>query len=186
MSIVVVILLAVLWAWILLPGAVREHRDASPASSVSRFDRSMKRLGRLGRVRRSRPSWAGGRAGREVLMPSRPAERRADLAAARAARRRRTVLTVLTGLTTLALIAARAVGGPAWVLFWVTAPLLVAFLGLLCHRWVQISRRAAQPLVMPRQVVAAVAESVDAERDGSDAGGRRGALTGDGVRIIDW
>lgn len=183
MSIVVVVLLAVLWAWILLPGAVREHRDASPASSVSRFERSMARLGRVGRPRR----WSrAGRAGREVLMPADPAERRAELAAAQAARRRRTVLTVLTAMTTVTLLAARTVGGPAWALFWFAASLLAVFLGLLCHRWIQISRRDAQPLVMPRQVAAAVGDSGDGDRDGPDAAGRRGALTGDGVRIVDW
>lgn len=185
MSIVVVILLAVLWAWILLPGAVREHREASPASSVSRFQRSMARLGRLGRIRRSSLPWSG-RAGREVLMPARPAELRAERAAARAARRRRHVLTILTAVTTLSLIGARSLGGVLWVVFWLAAVLLVVFVGLLGHRWVQISRRDAQPLVMPRDALSMAADRRDAGADVGESGNRRDVLTGDGVRIIDW
>lgn len=157
MSIVVVVLLVVLWAWILLPGAVRERRDTSPATSVSRFERSMAQLGRI-RLVRSVPEGTGKAApegagetprDREVWLLE-GSERSAVLdAVARAARRRRQVLTGLTATTTMLLISARIIGGFVWALFWFASVLLLIYLVLLAHRWVRISRAAAIPLVRP-------------------------------------
>ena len=163
MSVVVVVLLVVLWAWILLPGAVRERRQTSPASTISRFERSMAQLARARPVKavRSLPGNKASDAGVWVLDD--PEVPGSGEVAARAARRRRQVLTSLTAATTVTLIAAQVLGGASWFLFWFTAILLVTYLGLLAHRWVRISQDAALPLVRPpaRQPFTA-ADDVDA------------------------
>lgn len=188
MSIVVVVLLVVLWAWILLPGAVREQRDGSPASSVSRYERAMSGLARLNPIQRMRT--AHRRAGREVLVPSGPRERSRRLAAARAARRRRTTLAVLVTATAVGLLLARTVGGPAWIVFWLAAVLLSTFLGLLAHRWVQVSREAARPLLgPPTEVTGSGVVGVDVRTDARPSprpGPYPAELPGDGVRVVDW
>lgn len=146
MSVVVVLLLVVLWAWILLPGAVRERRETSTTSSVSRFKRSM---AHLAHANPAPPEFTGDEDGRNGQgIPGSGSAPREEVAG-RAARRRRQVLTSLTAAATLALIAARSFGGPSWVAFWVVMALLTTYLALLGHRWVRISRADALPLVRP-------------------------------------
>jgi predicted MFS family arabinose efflux permease len=142
MSIVVVAVLIVLWAWILLPGAVRERRR-SPITSVSRFERSMAQLARAKSVEYVEDAGSG--AVRRIVLD----DRDTGAAAARAAARRRQVLTGLTAATTLTLVLARLVGGPTWALFGLAALLLGVYLVLLAHRWIRVSREEAQPLVRP-------------------------------------
>ena len=48
MNLVVVGLLIGLWAWVLLPGLLRERRNSSPLETVSRFERSMDTLAQTG------------------------------------------------------------------------------------------------------------------------------------------
>ncbi len=48
MNLVVVGLLIGLWAWVLLPGLLRERRNTSPLETVNRFERSMDTLAQTG------------------------------------------------------------------------------------------------------------------------------------------
>lgn len=150
MSVVVVVLLVVLWAWILLPGAVRERREASPAVSVSRFEGTMARLARANRIRPGRDLSREPQTLAEKIVAARHVEAGvASDPAAWAARRRRHVVGVLGGSSTLAFLLGRTVGGPTWVLFWTVAALMAVYIGLLAHRWVRVSREEAIPLVRP-------------------------------------
>ena len=63
MNLVVVGLLIGLWAWVLLPGLLRERRNASPLETVSRFERSMDTLAQTGNDRST-----GDGTGRQVLV----------------------------------------------------------------------------------------------------------------------
>lgn len=193
MSVVVVVLLVVLWAWVLLPGAVREHREASPATSVSRFERTMAQLARANPVRSGSPQLLAA----NLRALARPLPH-ADLdPAQRAARRRRHVVAILTAATTLGLFAAQLIDGIAWLLFWIPGVLLAVYLGLLVARWVRLSRAAATPLVhlpvdRPLPMVDAFPIPDDEPRavnggfvpqatyGPGDAGVPRG------VRVIDW
>lgn len=189
MSVVVVVLLVVLWAWILLPGAVRERRETSPVTSVSRFERSMAHLARANPVRSRRDGPAQPGPGHRIFVLDRPEAVVHGDASGRAARRRRQVLTVLTASNTLALIAVRTIGGFTWVVFWLLAALLATYLMLLGHRWVRTSRDAALPLVRPpafdREALVARTERWRApsppSREATDVG-----FDGDAVRVVDW
>lgn len=130
MSVVWIIVLVVLWAWVLLPGAVRDWSDTSPVSSVERFERCM------GMLARSRPS----RAGRHVLVLDRPSAVTAGDAIARAARRRKLIVTRLVATVVSTGAVGMLFGGWFWAPFAVSVAALAGYLGLLLH----VRSRAAQ------------------------------------------
>lgn len=105
MSLLVVVLLVVLWAAVLLPGAVRGRAGASPMSSIDSFERSMDMLAH--RARSRSPS------SRTVLMPPPPR----STARARAAQRRRMILGRLVGAVGATGLLGLVAGGALWLLF---------------------------------------------------------------------
>lgn len=187
MGLVIVALLVVLWAWILVPGAVRERRESSPLATVSRFERSMARLARThrGGVVRAKDA-----SGRDVWVLDRPEAVLHGDAPRRAARRRRTVLTCLTAATTLALVGAQVVGGVFVALLWLSGVLLAVFLLLLVHRWVRVSREAATPLLRSpaaeAAAIAARAERWRAARREARGEAAEPRIEPDPVRVVEW
>lgn len=116
-----VVLLAVIWALILLPSAVRGHHR-SPRSTVGGFQRAMGVLAR----RRS--------GGRDVLVLAEPERvvvgvRDRELLARR--RRVFTTLVVATGVTFLLAV----VGGGRWWLLWLATATALASYVVLLLRW---------------------------------------------------
>jgi hypothetical protein len=106
--------------------------------------------------------------------------------AGKAARRRRQVLTVLTAATTVTLAGARTFGGIATVAFWMVAPLLLTYLGLLSYRWVQVSRAEASPLLGPPAFNGAALRSrAQRFREVSNMESSE-AAEAEAVRVIDW
>lgn len=129
----VLVLLAILWAWILLPGALRARRDASPVSSVDSFERTMGMLARHSGKSPPRPTRSS--PGRHVLVLRDAASVTGARRRSRAVRRRRTLLLRLQGAVGLTAVPAIALGGLLWLLFaaaWLA--LLVYVLLLLEHR----------------------------------------------------
>lgn len=129
MNLVVVALLAVLWAAILLPGVLREHRSRSPLTTVDRFERSMvilarRQAGARAPARRQR--------GRRVLVAD-PRELTEAATRARAVRRRRRTVGRLAGAATLAGILAVVLGDPFWWLLASAVLGLVGYLALLAR-----------------------------------------------------
>ncbi|CAN5311735.1 hypothetical protein BH20ACT8_BH20ACT8_19160 [soil metagenome] len=96
MSLAVVVLLAVLWAWMLLPGALRERRERSPFASISRFERSMGIL--ADRSRRPVPGIRPGPPGRRILVLTDPHSLVGASSRARIVRRRQVALLRLCAL----------------------------------------------------------------------------------------
>lgn len=103
-----VVILAVMWALILLPGALRGRRS-SPQNTVGGFERAMDVLGHRGSP------------GRRILVPD-DAERIVGVPARQAAvvAKRRRVFTLLAGTTGVSFLLALLAGGAFWVL-WVAA-----------------------------------------------------------------
>lgn len=130
MSALVVVLLAVLWASILVPGLLRGRRHRSPASSIDAFERSM---GILANDLRARLPGSKPPPGRQVLVVSDRARLVARPARVRALRRRRRVLQALVVATLLSTVAAALAGG--WTRALPVAPgvALLAYVALLAR-----------------------------------------------------
>ncbi|MGI8574278.1 MAG: hypothetical protein ACR2MA_02810 [Egibacteraceae bacterium] len=119
MSFIVVILLAGLWALLLLPGMFRAHRSSSPRSSVDDFDRSMVVLANT----RHR---AGG--SRIVALPDSPPS--PPRPAAEAARRRRAVLLWLGAATLVSALFAVLGVSLLWPVAGLFAVATLAYVGM--------------------------------------------------------
>jgi hypothetical protein len=129
MSLTVVVLLAVLWAWMLLPGALREHRERSPFVSINRFERSM---GILAGGQFRRPP-AEGPPGRHVLVVRDVESLVGAHNRARTLRRRQIATLRLAVLASASIVLAIALRGPAiWAALGCTA-LLLGYLGMLAQ-----------------------------------------------------
>ena len=113
-----VMLLALLWALVLLPSIVRSRRSSLHVT-VGGFERAMD-------VLRQRPS------GRQVMVPGdsrrivQGQRRRAALI-----ERRRRAFTGLVGATTLTFLLAVIVGSGFWLLFGLSTGLLISYVALL-------------------------------------------------------
>jgi hypothetical protein len=130
MGFLVVVLLLALWAGILLPGALRAHRSASPLSSVDDFERSMVMLAPA----RSHP-------GRQVMVLRQPASVTVRPGRARLMRRRRNTLAGLGAICLVTAVLALAAGGAFWLLFLLAGGSLGAYVNVLVQlRAAQVAR----------------------------------------------
>ncbi|MFN2557815.1 MAG: hypothetical protein ABR592_13305 [Nitriliruptorales bacterium] len=131
-----VFLLALLWALVILPGALRSRRS-SPASSVGTFERAMDIL-----ARRENNEYGGD--GRYVYVPNDAARISGDRSARQQeimTRRRRTFIRLLV-LTLASMVIALAGGGEWWFLFACAGGMLSGYVALLL-RWKSQAEEAA-------------------------------------------
>jgi hypothetical protein len=133
------ILLALLWAVFLLPGALRA-RQSSPTSSVGTFERAMSTLGRRHHGR----TWSR-REGRYVYVPSDAAMIVGDRARRRreVLERRRRIFVRLMATTGVIFPFAVFVGGAFWMLLVASSGALAVYAGLL-RRWKLQADQAAE------------------------------------------
>lgn len=162
MGFLVVILLVALWAGILLPGAIRAHRSASPLNSVDNFERSMVMLAPT----RSSP-------GRRVLVLRQPRALGERPGRARVMHRRRVALATLAGAVVLTALTGIIVGGGAWAFFLLALAALASYLVLLVQLRTSHQRRRATVRRLPVQPHAAGA---DRPAPGADRPSRRRAV----------
>ena len=142
-----VVILALLWALILLPGALRSRRS-SPISSIGTFERAMD-------VLRNRSSASH----RILLVPNDAGRIVGDPASHRRAllaRRRRTFARLLAAAA-LTLLVGVALGGRWWLLFVLSAAAVAVYVAVLL-RWKAQTAQAAR-------VVRALPESSPPSRD---------------------
>jgi hypothetical protein len=135
MNLVVVGLLIGLWAWVLLPGLLRERRSASPLDAVNRFERSMDTLAQTGVERGSADA-----SGRAVLVLDDAERVVAARPRSRAELRRRAVLARGAFIVAAAAVTGAVGGGPWWVVLALVVPPYLLYVAAV----VRLERRLAQ------------------------------------------
>jgi hypothetical protein len=158
----VLVLLAVLWGSILVPGAIRGRHDRSPASSIDSFERSMGILASEARGRFAQASPPG----RHVLVVHNPQRLMAGRSPrSRTLARRRLILQGLGAAVAVSAVAALVAGGALVWLLVTTLGALAAYVGLL----LQIKAGAARTRRVVRRlpvddVAAGPVEQAQAQR----------------------
>jgi Flp pilus assembly protein TadB len=135
MNLVVVGLLIGLWAWVLLPGLLRERRNASPLDTVNQFERSMDTLAQTGMEQLSSEV-----SGRHVLVLE-DAERVVSGGARSRAELRRRAILARGGFVVAAAGIAGVVGGGLW---WIPLGVVGVPYLLYVAAAVRVERRLAQ------------------------------------------
>jgi hypothetical protein len=135
MNLVVVGLLIGLWAWVLLPGLLRERRSSSPVNAVNRFERSMDTLAQTGMERGSAEA-----SGRAILVLD-DAERVVSARTRSRAEVRRRAVLARGGFIVAVAAVTGAVAGGLWcaILAVTAAPYLFYVVAV-----VRLERRLAQ------------------------------------------
>lgn len=146
----VLILLAIVWAVVLVPPFLRNRAEHRPGSSVSSFNRDLAMIGRArpgsprpASVHPTGPSGSSADA-RAATLPGTPSGK----AAAR--KRRRDVLFALAGTAGFTLLLALAFGGPMILLHLAVDAALVGYLYLL----VQMRKLAEEQALKVRYLTA--------------------------------
>jgi hypothetical protein len=146
MNLVVVGLLIGLWAWVLVPGLLRERRNASPRESIDRFERGRDTLAQAGTAEQR----SGDEGGRRILVLGDPERVVAARARSRAELRRRALLARGGFAVAVATVAGLVVGGAWW------AP--AAVLGTVYAGYVVMVVRLEQRLAQQREMLHDLAE----------------------------
>lgn len=150
MTIVVILVLAGLWAAVLVPPLLRARHEHRGNGSIGSFNRNLGVLGRTNgsdprsgglQPRPSRPLPAG-----SSLQP--PAPRRGAMSPVQ--RRRRDVLFGLAGAVGLLFVVAVVVGGPAWLLWLASVGLLGAYVVMLLRIKQAAAERRSKVRYLPR------------------------------------
>jgi hypothetical protein len=135
MNLVVVGLLIGLWAWVLLPGLLRERRNSSPLDTVNSFERSMDRLAQTGLEQPSAEA-----SGRQILVLDDAERVVSGRARSRAEVRRRAVLARGGFVVVAAGLGGGVGGGLWWIPFAVLGPLYLLYVVAV----VRLERRLAE------------------------------------------
>jgi hypothetical protein len=135
MNLVVVGLLIGLWAWVLLPGLLRERRNSSPLDTVNSFERSMDRLAQTGLEQSSAEA-----SGRQILVLDDAERVVSGRARSRAEVRRRAVLARGGFVVVAAGLGGGVGGGLWWIPFAVLGPLYLLYVVAV----VRLERRLAE------------------------------------------
>lgn len=143
MTLLVLVILAVIWAAVLLPPYLQNRSESRPADSISTFRNQLSVLERRATmVAPSGPSGASGRALGAPVRAARPAADlrarspqldRARLARAEAKRRRRDILVTLLAAAGLTLVLSFALPTVVFLHLLIDV-LLVAYVGLLLRQ----------------------------------------------------
>jgi hypothetical protein len=154
----VLLILAVIWAAVLLPPYLQNRSESRPADSISSFQRQLSVLERRAGTINERPRSAS-RAARhpadEVLYRA-PAPAVAPAAALRmsridAKRRRREVLFTLAGAASITFVLAVLLGGPVWGLNLLCDIALGAYVVLLVQTQKLAAERTAKVRYLPNR-----------------------------------
>jgi Flp pilus assembly protein TadB len=136
----VLIILAVIWAAVLLPPYLQNRSENRPADSISSFRNQLSVL-----ERRTGTSSAGYGYGPAPLTALR---RRAQRSGAR--KRRRDILFTLVGAAALTAVLALALGGPVWALHLMIDGMLVGYVAMLARAQRVAQERQAKVRYLPR------------------------------------
>jgi hypothetical protein len=143
-TVLVLVILALIWAAVLLPPYLQNRRETRPGDSIATFRSqlsvlerttpggrsSLARLdvGRYDPPRYVPPAARGAARGPRAVAPTHAALRRSE-----ARKRRRDVFLTLLGAVGVSFAGAVLLGGSTWMLFLVVLLTFLAYVGLLVH-----------------------------------------------------
>ncbi len=148
----VLLILAVIWAAVLVPPALQSRRENRPGDSIASFRSQLRVLERTTPGFSTRPAsrLASSRCRRPRSSANRPTRATSTAPVARSAayarraearRRRRDIFVTLLGAVGLTLGAALVMGGPVWALHLAVLALFVGYLALLIYMQHQAAER---------------------------------------------
>ena len=154
----VLLILAVIWAAVLLPPWFQNRRENRPSDSIASFRQQLSVLQRTTPGSSPRPVASHvAPAGSVVtsLHMNRPVARvearRHAMRRAEARKRRRDVLITLVGAAAATLLLAVALGGPVWALHLAVDVILVAYVALLLQMAQRGAEREAKVRYLPQR-----------------------------------
>jgi nitrate reductase NapE component len=160
-TVLVLVILALIWAAVLVPPYLQNRRETRPGDSIASFRNqlnvlerttpgsSRSNLSRLDVGRYDAPSY-NARSNVAQLAGRSSAPSPAALRRAEARRRRRDVFVFLLGAVGVTFILAVAMGGPVWMLHLAVDVVFVAYVGLLVSMQAQTSEREVKVRYMPQ------------------------------------
>jgi hypothetical protein len=160
---VVLLILAVIWAAVLVPPWLQNRKETRPGDSIASFRQQLSVLERTTPGRRAvhsnvttlSPHPVAPAVGAGSARPQRSeALRRAD-----ARRRRREVFLTLLGATGLTFVLAVILGGPVWTLHLAVLVLFAGYVGMLLKIQQQTAERDTKVRYLPANQGARPAES---------------------------
>ncbi len=142
MTLLVLVILAVIWAAVLLPPYLQSRSESRPADSISSFQRQLSVLERRAGTVPSVPGRSAARPGAvrpgmartSMVLPA------VRMSRAEARRRRRDVLCTLAGAAAITFVLSLAMGGAVWALQLGCDLLLGGYVFLL----IQVQQRAME------------------------------------------
>ena len=146
----VLFILAVIWAAVLLPPYLQNRSESRPADSISSFQRQLSVLERRAVV--VNPAFSHSSAGRSFASELTPEQR---LSRSEAKKRRRDVLFTLAGAAGVTFFMALMLGGPVWGLQLICDLLLGAYVVLLVQAQQRAIERGVKVRYLPSRSVRA-------------------------------
>jgi membrane protein implicated in regulation of membrane protease activity len=142
----VLFILAVIWAAVLLPPYLQNRSESRPADSISSFQRQLSVLERRAVV--VNPSLRRSASGRSFGPDVSAAMR---LSRSEAKKRRRDVLFTLAGAAGVTFLMALLLGGPVWGLQLICDLLLAAYVAMLVQTQQRTMERDTKVRYLPRR-----------------------------------
>lgn len=165
MSAIALVILALLWAAVLVPDFVQRSQERSRSDSIGSFARQLSTLSQTSPSSRTRPMVVRSEQFRHDT-PARPAHRAARPAGVtpEVAKRRQDVVVGLISAALITFLGAVSVGGPMLAIHVVIDLMLVAYLGLLLFVTRKAQQRASVTVLYSRHDQAVMATAPRRQR----------------------
>ena len=151
----VLLILAVVWAAVLIPPWLRNRADARPADSISAFRSRLAVLQRTGPAGTRRAAFIASRPDVQGFVPARPrvtSSLHASTARARTQKRRRDIFVGLLAAMGTSLVLGLIPGlRILWVVHLIFDALFAAYVGLLVHMRNQAAEQEMKVRFLPRR-----------------------------------
>ena len=154
----VILILAVIWAAVLVPPALQNRRENRPGDSIASFRNQLHVLERttpgyqarpVARRAAACPTRDGMRPVAPVPLAARPNRAQAAYRRSEARRRRRDIFVTLLAAAVLTFGAAVVMGGPVWGLHLVIDVLFVGYIGMLIKLQQETAEREMKVRYLP-------------------------------------
>ena len=172
MTLLVLLILAVIWAAVLLPPYLQNRSESRPADSISSFQRQLSVLERRAGNINEQPRAASTMYRAPASQALAPVVYRHQAAPTRlnrsdAKRRRRDVLFTLAGGVAITFVLALFLGGPVWGLNLLVDVAFVAYVVMLAQAQKLAAERTAKVRYLPRRSAPQAEPALLLRRSGS-------------------